>query len=155
MVAKGKDLPDQDHVIRHVPWSKLRKDEDENVIGFLPQAFELRPEEAYLSANWLEYFGGDHEQRIREAVRAYRKKVTVRKRAHFGIANIGKLKEVCRSSGATVRIAYWPTTDHPSHAAIRNYPREDLSLFEAMAVDAFAESVRNADVTDSALSEEP
>lgn len=149
MLKKGKDLPDEHHVIRHVPWTKLRKDEDENVIGFLPQAFELRPDETYLSVNWLEYFDGDQQQRIQEAVRAYRKNAHVRKKAVFGVANVGKVKEICHSTGATaVRIVYAPTIDHPSHAAITNTPRDDLALLDAMALDAFVEAVRNANVID-------
>jgi hypothetical protein len=66
--GKGKNLPDEDHVIRYVPWGRLRKDEDDNVLGFLPQAFQLRPEEDYLSVNWVEYHDGDRESQIRLSV---------------------------------------------------------------------------------------
>jgi hypothetical protein len=59
--GKGKNLPDEDHVVRYVPWGRLRRDEDENVLGFLPQAFQLRQEEDYLSVNWLQYYDGDPE----------------------------------------------------------------------------------------------
>jgi hypothetical protein len=31
--GKGKNLPDEDEVIRYVPWTRLRKDEDENVLA--------------------------------------------------------------------------------------------------------------------------
>jgi hypothetical protein len=153
VLKRGKDLPDEHHVMRRVSWSKLRKDEDENVIGFLPQAFELRPDEAYLSVNWLEYFDGDHEQRIKQTVNAFRKKFAVGKKTVFGIAKVGKVKGICRANGTTVRIVYSPTTDHPSHAAVNNFPRDDLALLEAMAADAFVESVRSADVIDSNLAD--
>jgi hypothetical protein len=148
VIKRGKDLPNEHHVMRSVPWNKLRKDEDENVVGFLPQAFELRPDESYLSVNWLEYFDGDHEQRTKKAVNAFREKFSVGKKAVFGIAQVGKIKEVCRANGTTVRIAYAPTADHPSHAAINNFPRDDLALLDAMAADAFVDSVRSADVID-------
>ena len=43
------DIPDKDHVIRHIPYNRLLKDADGNIIdkngmpyGILPQAFELR-----------------------------------------------------------------------------------------------------------------
>jgi len=146
MLKKGSNLPDDDHVMRHVSWNKLRKDEDENVLGFLPQAFELRPEEQSLSVNWLEYFPGDHANRIKETVRAFRKTITVRSKSVFGIAKVGVLKDICRSSGASIRIVYAPTFGNSSHAQICNLPREDLALLEAMAADAFQESVRNAEV---------
>jgi hypothetical protein len=35
MQAKITNLPDEDHVMRYVPWKKLRRDEDDNVLGFL------------------------------------------------------------------------------------------------------------------------
>jgi hypothetical protein len=51
-------LPDDHHVVRYVPWARLRKDEHENVIGVLGAAFRLRDGEQYLSATWAEFFSG-------------------------------------------------------------------------------------------------
>ena len=53
MQARVRNLPDEHHVIRNVSWRRLRRDEDDNVLGFLPQAFQLRADEEYLSVNWL------------------------------------------------------------------------------------------------------
>ena len=36
------DLPKDNHVLRYAPFTRLHRDEDDNVIGVLPQAFELR-----------------------------------------------------------------------------------------------------------------
>ncbi|MGT2502529.1 hypothetical protein ACVOMS_20245 [Bradyrhizobium guangxiense] len=49
-------LPETDHCVRYVPWARLRKDEEDNVIGILGAAFRLRDEEDYLSATWAEFF---------------------------------------------------------------------------------------------------
>jgi hypothetical protein len=49
-------LPDDHRVVRYVPWSRLRRDEDDNVIGVLGVAFKLRDGEEYLSATWAEFF---------------------------------------------------------------------------------------------------
>lgn len=146
MKAKGMNLPDEDHVMRFVPWSRLRRDEDENVIGFLPHAFELRPAEQSLSVNWLEYFNGDREIRIQESVKIFRNTRVVGKKSAFGIGNVGQIKEICGANGAPVRIVYEPEVNNPAHSAIRRLPRDDLSLLEALAADAFVELVRNVDV---------
>lgn len=147
MMKKGTNLPDEHHVMRYVPWSRLRKDEDENIIGFLPQAFELRPEDESLSVNWLEYFNGDRETRIQASVKVFRNTRTVGKKSAFGIGNIKKIKEVCSANGARVRIVYEPDEpDNLAHSAIRYLPRGDLSILEALAADAFLELVRAADV---------
>lgn len=69
MPKKGWKLPDGDHIMRHIPWSKLRKDENDNVLGFLPQAFQLRPQENSLSVNWLEFFDGNHAARTKKLSR--------------------------------------------------------------------------------------
>jgi hypothetical protein len=147
MISKGSNLPDEHHVMRYVPWSKLRKDENENVIGFLPQAFELRDGELSLSLNWLEYFSGDRNQRIRESVnmfRATRDKVGAK--SAYGIGNVRRVKEVCDSNGARVRIVYEPDAANPAHAGIRRLPRDDLSLLAALATQAFVELVRNTQI---------
>jgi len=65
MQARITNLPDEDHVMRFVPWGRLRKDEDDNVLGFLGDAFKLKPNEDHLSVNWLEYFGGDEMRRYK------------------------------------------------------------------------------------------
>jgi hypothetical protein len=146
MIGKGANLPDEDHVMRYVPWTKLRRDEDENVIGFLPHAFELRPEEESLSVNWLEYFNGDRENRIRDSVKIFRNTRNVGKKSAFGIGNVGQIKATCGANGALVRIVYEPEPNNQAHSAIRRLPRDDLGLLEALAADAFVELVRNVDV---------
>jgi len=146
MITKGMNLPNEDHVMRYVPWTKLRRDEDENVIGFLPHAFELRQEEQFLSVNWLEYFSGDRDNRIRDSVKMFRKIRSVGKKSAFGIGNVGQIKEICSANGAQVRIVYEPEANNQAHSAIRRLPRDDLSLLEALAAEAFLELVPNVDV---------
>src|SRR4051794_14954963 len=97
--GKGKNLPDEDHVIRYVPWGRLRKDEDENVVGFLPQAFELRDGESYLSVNWLEFHTGDREAQIRLSVWAMRDSFEkpLGGKSAFAIGQVGKIKKTCQA----------------------------------------------------------
>ena len=143
MQAKITNLPNEDHVMRYVPWGKLRKDEDDKVLGFLGEAFKLKPDEDALSVNWLEYFEGDREARIQASVRTFRSTLRVGTKSAFGVGNVAKIKEVCRARSARVRIVYEPREDNQSHSAIRRLPRDDAILLDALAADAFAELIYN------------
>jgi len=147
--GKGKNLPDEDHVIRYVPWGRLRRDEEDNILGFLPQAFQLRPEEDYLSVNWLEYHDGDRERQIRLSVwdmRASFEKPLGAKSA-FAISNVAQVKKTCQGFGSRVRVIHEPDLPkNPGHSAIRQLPRDDLNLLDAMAADAFTDRVSNIDI---------
>ncbi|MFZ5523503.1 MAG: hypothetical protein ACOY9D_05390 [Pseudomonadota bacterium] len=148
-INKGANLPDQDHVIRHVPWARLLRDEDDNILGFLPQAFALRPiEEAKksISVNWLEYFGDDHTTNIKKSIQGLRTTKKIGGKSAFGIGGVAKIKEVCKKNGALVKIVYAPTDGNPSHSAIRNLPIHNQSLLQALATAAFIELVCNADI---------
>jgi hypothetical protein len=142
----GFKLPDGDHVMRHVPWSKLRKDENDKVLGFLPQAFKLRSEEKSLSVNWLEIFDGGHDARAKQTIHELRAAKSIGKKSAFGIGNVGNIKTICKTNGATVKIVYAPTHGNSSHSEMRDLPSDDLSILEALATDAFAELVHNADI---------
>jgi hypothetical protein len=144
MQVKITNLPNEDHVMRYVPWRKLLRDEDNNVLGFLGEAFKLRVDEEYLSVNWLEYFDGDRETKIQASVRTFRSTLTVGTKSAFGVGNVDKIKEICHARGATVRIVYEPTDDNLSHSAIRRIPRDDAILLDALAADAFVELIHNA-----------
>jgi hypothetical protein len=144
MKAKITNLPDEHHVMRYVSWARLRRDEDDNVLGFLGEAFKLKEKEEYLSVNWLEYFDGERKDKIHLSVKAFRETISVGAKSAFGIGNVAKIKEICRMNGVSVRIVYEPMKDNPSHSGIRRLPRDELSLFEALAADAFADLVQNA-----------
>jgi hypothetical protein len=138
------NLPDDQHVMRYVAWGRLRKDADDNVLGFLPHAFQRRETEDALSVNWLEYFPGDRPTQITASVKVFRQTIDVGSKSAFGVANVAKIKTLCRDHGSPVRIIYEPTDTNPAHTAIRRLPRDDLSLLEALAVDAFVDLVPNA-----------
>jgi hypothetical protein len=147
MQAKITNLPDEDHVMRYVPWGKLLKDEHDNVLGFLGEAFKLKPDEPYLSVNWLEWFGGNRDANIRASVKTFRSTLTVGFKSAFGIGNVAKIKEVCRANGASVRIVHEPRDDNNSHSGIRRLPPDDFTLLEALAADAFVELIHNSHIS--------
>lgn len=152
MIKKFDNLPDEDKVIRNVPWKKLRRDEDENVIGLLPIAFELRPDkesstgwEESLSVNWAGYFV-DPETSVRDCIWAMRRARPPGGKSAFAIGKVGVIKQVCSARGSRVRVIYEPEQGNPSHAGIRRLPPNDLSLMDALAAEAFAEMVMNGDI---------
>ena len=148
-IKRGAYLPDKDHVIRHVSSSKLLRDEDGNILGFLPHAFALRPTEEStksISVNWLEYFDGDHEARTKKSIQGLRATKSIGKNSAFGIGNVGNIKDVCKNNGTIVKIVYAPTDGNLSHSVIRHLPKDDLTLLQALANDAFCELVRNVDI---------
>jgi hypothetical protein len=118
-------------------------------LGVLPQAFQLRPQEEFLSVNWLEYYGGDSQTQIRMSVWAIRDSFVkpLGPKSAFAVANVGRIKEIAGTAGTRVRITHEPNGDvNPAHAGIRQLPRDDMALFEALAADAFSGLVNNREV---------
>jgi hypothetical protein len=139
-------LPAEDHVVRYVPKVRLRRDEAGNVIGVLPQVFERREDEGYLSATWLEHFCSEYEAGLRAAAAAIRRQLTVKARAGFTVGNVGKIIEICESVNVRVRLLHEKEPENTGHAAIRGIPRDHLELFELLAADAFTDTRIAADV---------
>jgi hypothetical protein len=127
----------------------LFKDDQGNVIGILPQAFELRAEEAALSVNWLEFHVGDEDTQILRTVRSFRQNrdISLTSKCAFGIANIGDVKNVCLHSGTKVRVVHSPSANNPAHAEVRELPRDNLELLESLAVIAFSKFVLNTSIS--------
>ena len=121
-------LPDNDHVMRHVPYKKLLKDEDGIAIGgFLPQAFELREEESGLSVNWLEYFKGTHQENIEASVRKFRDTRSVGRTSAFGISSVKIIQDVCSDHDADkVRVLLDEIDDNKTHSVIISHPRDNM-----------------------------
>jgi hypothetical protein len=142
-------LDDLHHVVRYVPWARLRKDEDMNVIGVLGQAFRLRPVDDYLSATWAEFFPGDRAVCICSAVNAIRaSKIEVKTKSGFAIGNVGAIKEVCRNdpNKHRIRIIHEKEADNDAHSALRGWPKDNEPLLDLLAEDVWGEYVLNADV---------
>ena len=139
-------LPAEDHVVRYVSWSRLRKDEDDNVIGVLGAAFRLRKEEEYLSATWAEFFNGGHDERIAAAVRAVRaSKLDVKTRSGFAVGKVSRIKEACLADKAKhkIRVIHERAEDNEAHTALRGWPQDNEPLLELLAEEAWGDFVLN------------
>jgi hypothetical protein len=130
------NVPDDHHLVRYVPFGRLDKDQDNNVIGYLPQAFEMRPDEDALSVNWAERAGGSLGTRLRrtaEFIRDTQKSKTLGKKGRLAILNVARVKEVCLGHGRRVRIVHDPIPGNDPHSGIRQLPRDELDLLDAIA----------------------
>ena len=119
----------------------LRRNEDGEVLGILPQALELRDGEAYLSVTWLEHFVADYEHALIEAVDAIRRQLTVKKKDGFAVAVVGKISEICDKFDVRVRILHEPVPpENTGHGALRGVPRDNIELLELLATQAFIDT---------------
>lgn len=146
MVQPVKPLADEHHVIRYAPWSKLRKDEDENVHGLLPQALELRPGEEYLSVTWIEFFEGEPHEQYLCAVSTLRSSIDTRPKGAMAKANVGKMRDICRQRSAPIRIVHEPEDPNEAHAAIRRVPFDNMDLLDRLVTEAFFEFDLNKNI---------
>ena len=142
-------LPDDHHVIRYVPWAKLRKDEDDNVIGILGVAFRLRDDEEYLSATWMEFFPGTKSICVQAAVQKIRaSNMSVSPKSGFAIGNVKAIKTTCAADKHRhkIRIIHAREDDNPAHTALRGWPRENEDLLNLIADDIWNETVLNKNI---------
>lgn len=145
MSRAATNIPECDHIIRHVPWKLLRRDGNDNVIDFLPQAFQRREGEDALSVGWVE-FHQNPETRLRDAVWEIRRARHVGTKSAFAVAKTADVKVVCRRAEQNIRVVHEPLKDWCSHAGIRQLPRDDLTLLQALADEAFVEMVHDRDI---------
>lgn len=144
---KGQKIPAEHHIVRYVPWSKLRKDENDNVLGVLGEAFLLRPNEQSLSTTWLEYFPGDRTSQITSAVKAIRaSNLSPGGRSGFAIGKVQAITDACANHKHKIRIIHEPEADNKAHASVRRFPRDDQELLELLAIESWSELVLNKDV---------
>jgi hypothetical protein len=145
-IGKNQRLEPTHHVMRYVPYNRLFKDDDGNVTGFTAQAFSLRDNEDTLSLNWLEYFDGDFQQQVEGSIKAFRAFMDVAKKSAFGIASVQSILDTYSKYGHQVRVVYFPEEDNQSHSEIRNAPRGELNVLEALATEAFKSLILNSSV---------
>lgn len=142
-------LPPEHHIVRNASWAKLRKDENDNVIGVLGIAFKMRDVDTYLSTTWLEYFSGSRSDQIISAVKAMRaSNLTIPTRSGFAIGNVRRITDTAAAAEKAyrLRILHERADDNKAHVAVRRFPRDDMELFELLAIDAWSEVVLNSDV---------
>ena len=117
---RGNPVPEQDHISRYCKPKTLTEDGEPSWASFM-----LKPDEGYLSVNWLEYFGdiGRAEQlaEIRRHI-----SLSLASSGKLAILNVKKTLEYVSDSGmANLSILHEPTSRDPSHSGIHGYTYED------------------------------
>jgi hypothetical protein len=130
----------EDHVVRYVRKRQLRRDSDGNVLGVLPDAFNRREHEEYLSSTWLEHFSPEYEPGLRAAANAIRQQLTVKPRDGFTVGNVGKIVEICQGFEVRVRLLHEGKAENMGYCAIRGIPRDHIELFEMLATEALTDT---------------
>jgi hypothetical protein len=146
-------LPLDHHIVRNVPWGKLRKDENdpERVIGVLGEAFRMRPVDDALSTTWLEYFAGNRQKKIEGVVRAMRaSKLDIKTKSGFVIGNVGNIAAVAADYSYSISVLHEPEDDNKAHVAVRRWPPDDMAFFELLAAEAWSEVVLNQNIPQGA-----
>ena len=134
-------IPNDSHVMRYVRKRQLRRDENGNVLGILPQALELRDGEAYLSVTWLEHFDLEYERGLTQAAEAIRRQLRVNPNDGFSITKVESFCDICGKSNHKIRILHEPINpENTGHVAIRRFPKDDLKLLDLLASEAFVDT---------------
>ena len=140
-------LPSDDHIVRYARKRVLIWDDDENVLGVFPQAFELRENETYLSVTWLQYFSADYEHGLIESAAAVRRQLEVKPRDGFTTGCVGTVQEKCNALNVRVRILHEPVApENEGHSAWRGVPRDNDDLLALMAAEVFTDTRAARDV---------
>lgn len=134
-------VPNDNHVMRYVRKRQIRRDENGNVLGILPQALELRDGETYLSVTWLEHFDPQYEQGHIQAAEAIRRQLEVKTNDGFSTTQVGGFYDICEGFNKRVRVLHEPINpENTGHVAIRRFPRDNLELLDLLASDAFIDT---------------
>jgi hypothetical protein len=139
LVTDGDELPTPGTVVRYVGFNKMAKDEDDRVLEPLPSAFEMRPNEEYLSITWAEYYVGASDQRLRCAVEAIRSSRDVGPKGCFCVADLDELMAVITTRSSKGRAVYLPQDDNPAHAGIYGVSSEETLLQQILATTVWSQ----------------
>ncbi len=152
-LRKNSPIPDNNHIIRYISPNKLRKDENDNIIGILGEAFKLRDGEASLSANHLEHFSEPHNEQITHAVKEFRKHFNAKPNAGFAIGQVCDIKQTCLTErNIKIYIVSSPTKKYDlegnpykneSHVDVKSIPSDDTGLLDLLANEAWGHLVLN------------
>jgi hypothetical protein len=126
---RGDRIPDEDHVARYCGPKHIA---DGKVDA---SAFRLRPNEEYVSVNWLEFLNClDRESELTELRRIYSAKpLKLSNKGRMAILNVGKVCEkVCRESPdkRNLDVLHNPGPNDPSHSGIYNLRQDDVWIAE-------------------------
>lgn len=138
---KGDPVPDDHHVSRYC--SKTKLTESGAVTG---SAFQLAPDQKYLSVNWLEFLNlpkrQDEIAEIRKVLSS--KGLTLRKSGKIAVLLVGEVIQYVRTEAPdsrTLKILHEPETNDPSHSGIFGL---SLGSEDDLIADLIAQTVNDS-----------
>lgn len=134
---RNEPLDNKEHVARYVKPTQQNRDDDGHCIGIAWHAFDLRPDESYVSLNVLERADADRARAlaiIRDCLSA---KMKISKNGVITTGNVGGIRAVFGSH--RIKLASEPTTDEPSYGTMRNLPIERRVALEKLATSAWCD----------------
>jgi hypothetical protein len=136
------------HLLRYVSWARLRKDDNDKVVGVLGEAFQLRNGEEYLSATWAEFFEqASHEDNVTRAVGILRQSnLQVRPKSGFAVGQVKFIDEDCKACSCSVRFLHEKETDNPAHSALRGWGKLSDEQLERIAVNSWSSFRLNSEI---------
>jgi hypothetical protein len=146
-------LPHEHHVARYIRSGLLIRDEDKRVIGVHPPAFFLKPAtatraaEKNLSIDWMEHYGGEKAEQLRQVAR--HAELKLKPTDAYGVLQVGVFSDACAKKSRKVRIIYEPTAKNPAHSAVHQYPPDDFELATVLASIASQDLTQVREIEDS------
>ena len=140
-------IPDDHELMRSVAFARLELDRDQRAVGILAEAFRLRPDEEFLSANWLDFFKNTERlDRIEAAIRSARRSTRPpTRKSGFAIGRVARIKSVAQRFGYRIRVTHDPVKGCAEHVALRQFPNDCEELLELLATDHWSELILNSD----------
>lgn len=139
-VKRNDLIPDEHEIVRHVPYQKIIFDEQGNIVGIFPQAYELRKDETHLSVDWLDYYAGTRDEKIKAVLQGLRASKNIGKKSALTLGNVLTIKTVARNaSDVGLRVSYAPNGANKAHSLVHNIKNDELQLLEALAKEGFAD----------------
>ena len=100
----------------------------------MPAAFELQYKskekkvEEFLSVNWIEYFGPELEQSMKDVRREFKKRYyKIDKKGQFAILSVEKIMSITTKDGTPLWVNDLEDEGYPSHSGVCGY-RNDLDI---------------------------
>jgi len=128
---KGDQIPDPDHIARFCKPMQVSEGQIQAT------AFMLRPDEEYLSVNWLEFLNcPNRDSEITEIRNIYSAKLNVGARAKLAVINVGEVCEKVLTESPdrrNIEVLHDPMEDDlfdPSHSGIYNLKQDDELIAE-------------------------
>lgn len=130
MTDAGPDIPESDHVTRYCPPRRLEEDGRPGVA-----AFALRPNEDYLSVNWLEFHEGTTDARLEAVRQDLERGLTLKRSGKLAVLQVEKtIARVQQNAGRRIRFTHEPIAGD-SHSGLRdtNHSPDALRIRQELA----------------------